>query len=117
LTKYVRERGDLTLTEAVRRLTSELSDFFGLGDRGRVGVGQFADLAIFDLEEIAYPDPKFVRDLPGGGRRLSRAAGGYRATIVGGALTHVTGRDTLERPGRMIAGERPSGWHREVSGS
>ncbi|HYY62009.1 MAG TPA: amidohydrolase family protein, partial [Burkholderiales bacterium] len=45
---WVRERGALTLEEAVRRMTSDPADFFGIRDRGRLQVGLAADVAIFD---------------------------------------------------------------------
>src|SRR5215468_4565432 len=45
---WVRERKVLTLEEAVRRMTSDPADFFGIKDRGRLQPGLAADLAIFD---------------------------------------------------------------------
>jgi N-acyl-D-aspartate/D-glutamate deacylase len=102
LTKHVREREDLTLPEAVRRMTFEIANFFGLSGRGLVAEGYAADLTVFDLEALRYPKPEFVSDLPGGGRRLSRAHGGYRATLVGGVVTHLEGVATGAYPGRML---------------
>lgn len=58
---YVRERGVLSLPEAVRRMTSLSADIFGLHDRGRVAPGQWADLMLFRPSEIAdlatYDEP------------------------------------------------------------
>jgi N-acyl-D-aspartate/D-glutamate deacylase len=102
LTRFVRERRDMALPEAIRRLTSELTDFFDIPDRGRIAEGAIADLALFDLETLHWPKAHFVSDLPGGGRRLSRPPGGYRATIVSGVVTHTMGADTGARPGRML---------------
>ena len=45
---WVRERKVLTLEEAVRRMTSDPADFFGIRDRGRIAPGLAADLVIFD---------------------------------------------------------------------
>ena len=45
---WVRERKVLTLEEAVRRMTSDPADFFGIRDRGRIAPGMAADLVIFD---------------------------------------------------------------------
>ena len=39
LSRWVRERKALTLEEAVRKLTSEPADIFGITDRGRLAVG------------------------------------------------------------------------------
>src|SRR5205807_7947139 len=38
----------LSLEEAVRRMTSDPADFFGMRDRGRLKAGQAADVVIFD---------------------------------------------------------------------
>jgi len=102
LTRHVRERGDLRLAEAVRSLTSDMARFFGIPDRGRVASGYAADLVVFDLDELEYPEAELVRDLPGGGARLRRGAGGYRATLVGGVLTHENGEPTGRTPGCML---------------
>ena len=59
---YVRERGILSLPEAVRRMTSVAADTFGLVDRGRIAEGCYADLVLFDPAEVkdlaTYDDPK-----------------------------------------------------------
>ncbi len=41
---WVRERKVLTLEEAVRRMTSDPADFFGIRDRGRLAPGLAADI-------------------------------------------------------------------------
>ena len=45
---WVRERKVLSLEEAVRRMTSDPADFFGIKDRGRIAPGLAADLVLFD---------------------------------------------------------------------
>jgi len=52
LGKYVRDEGIITLEEAVRRLTSFPADNLGIVGRGRLQVGQYADIAIFDPATI-----------------------------------------------------------------
>jgi len=52
---WVREKGAMTLEYAVKRLTSEPADFFNLRGRGRIAVGNPADLAIFDYNTIGSP--------------------------------------------------------------
>jgi len=44
----VREEGLVPLGEAVRKMTGASADRLGLRDRGRIAVGQAADLVIFD---------------------------------------------------------------------
>ncbi len=59
---YVRERGILSLPEAVRRITSLSAETFGMKDRGKVQAGFFADLVLFDpstiIDTATYDDPK-----------------------------------------------------------
>ncbi|MDA8047318.1 MAG: amidohydrolase family protein [Actinomycetota bacterium] len=103
LTRHVRERGDLTLEEAVHALTGRQADVFGFRGRGRIEAGAVADLAVFDLDELHYDEDGFVDDLPGGGARLRRAEGGYRATFVAGRAVQSEGKLTGALPGRVIS--------------
>ncbi|MDH5790664.1 MAG: D-aminoacylase [Candidatus Bathyarchaeota archaeon] len=52
LGKYVREEGLLSLEDAVRKMTSLPASFLGLQDRGAIRPGAWADLTVFDAEEI-----------------------------------------------------------------
>ena len=102
LTRHVRDRGDLTLEEAVHELTGRQSEVFGFHDRGVVVPGAVADLAVFALDELHYDDDTFVSDLPGGGSRLRRPEGGYRATVVDGVVVQEGGSLTGALPGRVL---------------
>jgi len=61
---YVRERGVVTLPHAIRSMTSLPAAVFGMAARGQVRTGAFADLVVFDLEEMTdlatYNDPHQV---------------------------------------------------------
>jgi N-acyl-D-aspartate/D-glutamate deacylase len=103
LTRHVRERGDFTLEEAVHQLTGRQSEAFGFTGRGVLQPGNAADLVVFSLDDLHYDVDDFVTDLPGGGSRLRRAEGGYRATFVDGVAVQVEGKLTGELPGRVIA--------------
>jgi len=52
LGRYTRERGLLTLEEAIRKMTSLSADTFGLANKGRIMEGYDADLVIFNPETI-----------------------------------------------------------------
>ena len=52
LGEYVRERGTLTLEEAVRRMTGLPADRLGLTDRGRIADGSRADIVLFDPQTV-----------------------------------------------------------------
>ncbi len=53
LGRYVRERKVLTLADAIRRITSVPADRCKLRDRGRLTVGAFADVTVFDPARVA----------------------------------------------------------------
>ena len=49
---WARDLQAITLEYAVKRITSEPADFFGLKGRGRLNVGSHADVAIFDANTV-----------------------------------------------------------------
>ena len=61
IARYVRERGVLTLAEAVRGMTSLPATVFRMPDRGQVAPGRIADLLIVDVDRFrdvaTYEDP------------------------------------------------------------
>jgi N-acyl-D-amino-acid deacylase len=61
LAVYVRERGVISLEEAVRAATSAPARVFGFADRGELREGAFADVIIFDPQKVqdlaTYTDP------------------------------------------------------------
>ena len=48
LGRYARDEAIFTLEEAVYKMSGQVADRLGMTDRGRVAVGQVADIAIFD---------------------------------------------------------------------
>ena len=89
---WVRERGVLTLPEAIRRLTSDPADLFGIRDRGRLMPGLAADITIFDPATVGSSNRGERRyDLPGGGKRMVMPSRGVRTTIVNGVTTYADG--------------------------
>ena len=61
IARYVRERGVLTLAEAVRGMTSLPATVFRMPDRGQVAPGRIADLLVVDVDRFrdaaTYEDP------------------------------------------------------------
>ena len=53
LSRYVRDREILSLSEGIRRMTSLPAQRLGLSDRGRLAVGMKADITVFDPKHIA----------------------------------------------------------------
>jgi len=101
---WVRERGDLTLEEAVKRVTSDVAAAYRIKDRGRLGPGAWADLLLFDPKTVARGDKRRVNDLPAGASRLDTPAVGLHGVWVNGVRT-VDGRGLVRdcgRPGRVL---------------
>jgi N-acyl-D-aspartate/D-glutamate deacylase len=100
---FVRELQAITLEYAVKRLTSEPADFFGLSGRGRLQAGNVADIAIFDAATVGSPRRGTMReDLPGGGRRLVIPATGMIHTVVRGVPVYEHERYTGATPGEVL---------------
>jgi dihydroorotase/N-acyl-D-amino-acid deacylase len=61
LGRYRRDRGLMSLPEAVRRMTSLPAETFGIPERGVIAAGKVADLVAFDPDTVAdicdYRDP------------------------------------------------------------
>ena len=100
---WVRERGVLTLEEAVRRMTSDPADFFGIRDRGRIAQGLAADLVLFDPEKVGSAGRLERRyDLPGGAKRMVMHSAGVELTLVNGVPTWERGALTGASAGRVL---------------
>jgi N-acyl-D-aspartate/D-glutamate deacylase len=108
LRRWVREKGELSLEEAVRMLTSRPAEVFGISDRGRLAVGRPADVVVFDPETVGDGPLQRVHDLPGGEDRLISEARGIEAVIVNGTLLRRDNRDQVAAdgplPGRLLRG-------------
>ncbi|HEV8239238.1 MAG TPA: serine hydrolase [Thermoanaerobaculia bacterium] len=93
LGRYVRERGVLSLEEAVRRMTSLAADHVGIERRGRVVPGAFADLVLFDpatvIDRATTSDPHAL-------------SAGIERVWVNGRPVYANGSATGLRPGRVL---------------
>ena len=93
LCRYVRERGVLTLPDAIRKFTALPAARVGLDDRGVVKRGMYADLTIFDparvCDRATFEDPV-------------RTSTGIEHVLVNGVPVIRDGRVTGARPGRAL---------------
>ncbi len=111
LTEWVRDKQMLTIEEAVHVLTGKAAKHFGFEDRGTIEVGKRADIAVFDLAEIARRPEAKVWDVPDGlgGRtyRYTRQAAPMRLTLCNGVATFDNGEITGNFPGEFIGPRSP----------
>jgi N-acyl-D-aspartate/D-glutamate deacylase len=95
LGRYVRDEHVLTLEDAIRKMTSLAANRVHLADRGLLKPGFFADVVVFDPQQIrdvaTFEDP-------------NRLSVGIRDVIVNGGLVVLAGKQTNALPGRALKG-------------
>jgi N-acyl-D-amino-acid deacylase len=101
---WVRERGAFDLAEGIRRLTSHQASLYGIPDRGRIAIGAWADLLLFDPAEVGISKSRRVTDLPGGGPRTIRDPLGVHGVFVNGCtrLRRQGLRTACQGPGPVL---------------
>lgn len=108
LSRWVRERQDFSLEEAVRMITFDPARAWGVPERGLLHEGMVADINVFDPEIVAPGLPTIEPALPGGLSRVENRAVGFRSTIVAGEEVFASGEHTGAFPGALIRGPVPS---------
>lgn len=93
LGRYVRERGTLSLEQAVAKMTGETARRLGLPDRGTVTIGAAADLVLFN--------PETVGDTAGFGTAPTPPVG-IDLVIVNGTVMVEDGVISRERAGLVL---------------
>jgi dihydroorotase/N-acyl-D-amino-acid deacylase len=92
---FSRERGLLSLEEAVKKMSSQTAVRLGLRDRGFLLEGFYADIAVFDAESIidraTFENPH-------------QYATGMDTVLVNGEIVVRNGQHTGARPGRVLHG-------------
>lgn len=102
LTHWVRNTGTFTVEDAIRRLTSDTAEVFGIADRGVLRPGAFADVNVIDLDGMRLHMPDYVHDFPGGAGRLVQKATGYDYTLVNGQVFMDHGEHTGALAGSLL---------------
>lgn len=102
LTKWVKERGELELAQAVHLLTRQPAELYSLLDRGLLAPGMKADINLLDYDSLRLRTPHMVRDLPAGGKRFLQRADGIKATIKSGQVTFRDSAPTGALPGALV---------------
>jgi hypothetical protein len=81
---WSRDRGTMPMHEAVRRLTSQPADIFGMTDRGRIAPGRRQTCCCSTRRPWPAVPEQRVFDLPGGAARLHTDAVGVHGVWVNG---------------------------------
>ncbi len=93
--EYVRERELVSLPEMIRKMTSMPADRLELIRRGRLKEGNYADICIFDYEDVrdnaTYAEPHQYPD-------------GIEYVLVNGQVVIENGEHTGNFPGKVIRG-------------
>ena len=94
LRKHVRENADLSMEEAIRKITTvPAGEVLGLEDRSIIRTGAYADLVLLDFGRIretgTFADP-------------TRRPEGIRYVFVNGTLVYQDGMHTRKRPGQIL---------------
>lgn len=84
--EFVRKENHLPLELAVRKITRDTAQIWGLPDRGELRPGLAADVVIFDPETIARGEEVPAMDMPGEGMRYVREGRGVDTVIVNGEI-------------------------------
>ena len=101
---WARERGDMTLEQAVELVTSRPADIYRIKDRGRIRNGAFADMILFDPATVGRGEKRRVADLPTGAARVDTPAKGLHGVWVNGvrAIGDQGPITDCGRPGQLL---------------
>ena len=94
---YVNTRHDLTLPEAVNRMTLRPAERYGLGNKGRISLGADADILVFDPARVHV---NATYDRP------DRRAQGMDYVMVNGRIALQNGKLTGACAGKVLEGNR-----------
>ena len=93
LGRYCRDQKLFSLAEAVHKMTGLPAEVFGIAHRGAIRQGFFADMVLFDPEEIVdtatFDDPQ-------------RPAKGIHGVWVNGVLSYTAEGPSGDRAGRFL---------------
>lgn len=93
LTHHVKEKQTLRIEDAIRKMTSMPATHFGLRDRGLIKRGYFADVVVFDYNNLD--------DISTNEKPLAYAKG-VEHVIINGTIVVDNAEHTATRPGRNL---------------
>jgi N-acyl-D-aspartate/D-glutamate deacylase len=104
LSFWVRDREIMTLEQAHYKMSALPAWFTDFKDRGTLRVGSWADIIVYNLDELGYlyDRPIFANDFPGGESRMVQKPTGLRYTVVNGTVTFEGNDCTGALPGKLL---------------
>ena len=104
LTHWIRDKQIMTLEQAHQKMSAFPAWFADFKDRGTLRTGAWADIMVYNMDELGFlhEKPIFDTDFPGGERRLIQRATGLRYTIVNGGITFDGNDCTGALPGKLL---------------
>jgi len=106
LADCIRGRKLIPVEQAVRMMTAAPAELFGLTDRGTVRPGAYADIVVFDPQEVGSEEARLVTDLPGDSSRLTAGSFGVKRVLVNGVTIVENGKANGQRPGTVLKSGR-----------
>ena len=104
LSHWIRDKELMTLEQAHYKISALPAWFSDFKNRGTLRTGDWADIIIYDLDNLGflYDKPRFETDFPGGERRLIQKPTGLRYTVVNGTVTFEDNDCTGVLPGKLL---------------
>ena len=104
LAQWIRDKQIMSLEQAHYKISALPAWLANFKDRGSLRVGSWADIMVYNQEELGFvhDKPVFATDFPGGERRLIQRPTGLRYTIVNGAVTFEGNNCTGALPGKLL---------------
>ena len=86
LAHWIRDYGLMSLEQGHQKMSALPAWFSDMKNRGTLRVGDYADIMIYNMDELGllYDKPRFETDFPGGEKRLVQKPTGMRYIIVNG---------------------------------
>ena len=101
---WIREENLMSLEQAHQKMSAFPAWFSDMKNRGTLRVGDFADIMIYNMDELGllYDKPQFATDFPGGEKRLVQMPTGIRYILVNGTVTFQENECTNALPGKLL---------------
>ena len=104
LSHWVRDKELMSLEDGAYKMSAYPAWIAGFRDRGMLRIGSWADIIVYNLEELGFVYDRHVwaNDFPGGEKRVIQKPTGLRYTIVNGTVTFEGNDCTGALPGKLL---------------